>query len=188
MGMGHHNSALRPENCIFLFFVASISGYLWEVLLGRVAEGQWCNRGFFHGPWLPVYGTGAVLIFLLLYPHRKQPLRCFFLSAVIGAGVELFTGRLLHKLFCLRYWDYTGEFLHIGGYVCVYSVLGFALAGSVFVCSAAPFLLSCWERLPARPRRALLALLVLLFLADAALSLLSPNGGSGVAVPAPPTD
>lgn len=182
--MGHRVSVINPENCIFLFFVTAIVGYLWEVLLFFLAEGQLYNRGFFHGPWLPVYGTGAVLIFLLLYPQRRQPIRCFFLSAIIGAVVEFFTGKLLHTLFCRRYWNYTGAFMHIGGYVCMYSVLGFALAGSLFVCVVAPFLLTRFERLPRRMRRAILALLLFLFLVDAAVSLLSPNEGSGVAVPA----
>ncbi len=144
-------------------------------------EGRFYNRGFFHGPWLPVYGTGAVLIFLALYPQRRNLLRCFFLSAVIGAAVELFTGKLLHELFCRRYWNYTGEFMHIGGYVCLYSVLGFALAGSFFVCAAAPFLLSRWGRLPQKLRRTALTLLLLLFLADAAFSVISPNTGRGIA-------
>lgn len=180
--MRHRISAINPENCIFLFFVAAIVGYLWEVLLFFLAEGEVYNRGFFYGPWLPVYGTGAVLIFLILYPQRKQLVRCFFFSAIIGAAVEFFTGKLLHELFCRRYWNYTGEFMHIGGYVCMYSVLGFALAGSLFVCVAAPFLLSRFERLPRRIRRGFLALLLFFFLVDAVVSLFSPNEGLGITV------
>lgn len=182
--MRHRISAINLENCIVLFFVAAFVGYLWEVLLFFLTEGQFYNRGFFYGPWLPVYGTGAVLIFLTLYPQRKQPIRCFFLSAIIGAAVEFFTGKLLHTLFCRRYWNYTGEFMHIGGYVCMYSVLGFALAGSLFICVAAPFLLSRWERLPRRIRRTILTVILFFFLIDAAVSLFFPNEGSGIAVPA----
>ncbi|MCM1045897.1 MAG: putative ABC transporter permease [Candidatus Gastranaerophilales bacterium] len=168
------------ENCIFIFFLGSFAGYLWEVLLFFFLEGHFYNRGFFYGPWLPVYGSGALLIFLSLYSQRKRLLFCFVCSALIGGVVELFTGRLLHTVFCSRYWDYTGQFMHIGGYVCLYSVLGFALAGSLFTCYAAPFFLSCFSRIPRRIRRAILWTAVLFFLADACISLIAPNQGPGV--------
>ena len=177
-------SAKTLENCIFIFFLGSAAGYLWEVLLFFLLEGRFCNRGFCYGPWLPVYGSGTLLIFLLLYSQRKRLVYCFVCSALIGGVVELFTGCLLHTVFCSRYWDYRGEFMHIGGYVCMYSVLGFALAGTVFTCYAAPFFLSCWCRIPRRLRRRLLWAVTLLFLADLVFSLLVPNGGSGIAVPA----
>lgn len=171
----------HPINIVlFLFFAASVAGFLWEVLLFLIMDGTFRNRGFFYGPWLPVYGAGAVLIFTLLYPQRRRPLLCFFYSACIGAVVELFTGWLLETLFDRRYWDYTGQFLNIGGYICLYSVLGFALAGSFFNCLAAPFLLKYWEKLTLRTRHRILALLLLLFIVDTAAALIFPNSGRGV--------
>ncbi len=177
------NSCKTLENCILLFFAGSLAGYLWEVTLFFFLEGRFCNRGFFHGPWLPVYGTGALLIFLLLCSHRKRPVYCFVCSALIGAAVEFFTGRLLHTVFCRRYWDYTGEFMHIGGYVCLYSVLGFALSGTLFNCAIAPFLLSRFSRLPRRPRRLILGAVSAAFLGDLVFSLYFPNAGAGIAWP-----
>lgn len=59
-----------------LFLIASVFGYLWEVLLYLILYHSLVNRGFFHGPWLPVYGAGAVLLefflqgFSMLRPDR----------------------------------------------------------------------------------------------------------------------
>lgn len=178
--MKNKTYSYKINTILFLFFAASFAGFLWEVLIFLIKDGEFCNRGFFYGPWLPVYGAGAVLIFVLLYPKRKHPLLCFFYSACIGAVVELFTGWLLDTLFGKRYWDYTGQFLSIRGYICLYSVLGFALAGAFFTCLAAPFLLKYWERLSLRTRHRILAVLLLLFVVDAAAALIFPNSGSGV--------
>ena len=45
---------------VFFFFLASIGGFLWEVLIFLFQDGIFRNRGFLYGPWLPVYGAGAV--------------------------------------------------------------------------------------------------------------------------------
>lgn len=168
------------NTCLFLFFTAAAAGFLWEVLLSFFEKKQFVNRGFFYGPWLPVYGAGAVLLYLFLHKKKNRPLFCFFTAGLIGACVELFTGWLLNACFGLRYWDYRGQLFNIGGYICLYSVLGFALAGSAYICFFAPFLLRQWEKIPEKIRRHILGLLLVAFLLDAACSLIFPNTGRGI--------
>lgn len=54
----------------FIGLTVSIGGWLWEVLLFLVKEQRFVNRGFFYGPYLPVYGVGAVLLSILFYHKR----------------------------------------------------------------------------------------------------------------------
>lgn len=54
----------------FIGLTVSIGGWLWEVLLFLVKEQHFVNRGFFYGPYLPVYGVGAVLLSILFYHKR----------------------------------------------------------------------------------------------------------------------
>ena len=91
---------------IFFFFLGAFLGYLWEVLLFYVQDGVFCNRGFLYGPWLPVYGVGAVLMLLILRRFQKHPVKVFFLAVLLGSFVELFIGWFLAQVFHLRYWDY----------------------------------------------------------------------------------
>ena len=58
---------------IFFFFTGSVCGYVWEVLIFLVKEGTFRNRGFLYGPWLPVYGIGAVLFSVILSPRELLP-------------------------------------------------------------------------------------------------------------------
>lgn len=43
---------------LLMFFVFSVAGWLWEVMLSYVTEGSFVNRGVLHGPLLPIYGRG----------------------------------------------------------------------------------------------------------------------------------
>lgn len=177
-----HNWAIVSQ-LIFFFFLASSGGFLWEVLLFLVKEGSYRNRGFLYGPWLPVYGVGAVLIYALLTFLRKHPVRVFFLSALIGSGIELFIGWILDVIWNRRYWDYHGYFLNLNGYICLWSALGFGIAGMIWVCFLAGPLAKLWFCLSKKWRFGINALLILLFLFDCAAALIFPNAGTGITFP-----
>lgn len=165
---------------VFLFFIASLAGYLWEVLLYLVQEGSFRNRGFFYGPWLPVYGVGAVVILLLLRRIHSRPFLCFLLSAAIGTGVELLIGWLLDSLWDLRYWDYSGQPLNLNGYICLTSAAGFGLAGALWVCWLSVLCLKLWHKIPKRGQLLLITVLFFLFITDIAAALIFPNTGRGI--------
>lgn len=165
---------------IFFFFVASITGFLWEVLIFLVKEGRFRNRGFLYGPWLPVYGIGAVLFFVLLCKKKSHPLTVFLLSLFIGTGLELVIGWFLDTWWGLRYWDYTTYFLNFHGYICLFSAAGFGIAGTIWICLLSTPLKKLWFLLPVRLRRALNTILILLFVTDCAAALIFPNTGKGV--------
>ena len=49
-------------NLILLFFAYAFIGWCIEVTLKFFQFHRFINRGFLAGPWLPIYGSGAVLI------------------------------------------------------------------------------------------------------------------------------
>lgn len=165
---------------IFFFFTGSAAGFFWEVLIFLVKENRFRNRGFFYGPWLPIYGVGAVLLFLLLIKIKNHPIAVFLLSAVLGTAWELTAGWLLDAVWDLRYWDYSGYTFNFRGYICLWSALGFGLAGAVWVCFLSGFLSRLWLLVPSRIRRGVSTILILLFLVDCAAALIFPNAGRGI--------
>lgn len=60
------NNKDKIYNLICIFFVASIIGWIYEMIFYKVTENILENRGFLYGPYVPVYGFGAILIVLLL--------------------------------------------------------------------------------------------------------------------------
>lgn len=164
----------------FCFFTASMSGYLWEVFIYFFQEGTFTNRGFLYGPWLPVYGTGAILLYILLHSQYRLPLRVFLLSMLIGTLVELAVGFFLDYFWGLRYWDYTGWTGNFHGYICLLSALGFGFAGVLWICILSRFLSYLWNKIPASLQHIILTLLVLAFLIDCCAALILPNHGKNI--------
>ena len=170
----------NTEIYTFLFFSASLIGFIWEVVFTRIMHGEFYNRGFFYGPWLPLYGSGSILIYFFLHKKKKQPIVCFFLSGIIASTLELLTGLFQHALFGLRYWDYSGLPFNLGGYICLLSFLCFGFAGSFYITYAAPFLITKWSLLSTRPRQIILKLFILFFTMDFILAIFFPNKGPGI--------
>ena len=56
------------DQWVLLFFLYSVLGWVWESCYVSLKSRQWVNRGFLHGPWLPIYGSGAIVILLLTLP------------------------------------------------------------------------------------------------------------------------
>ncbi len=110
----------------------SFVGWLFEVLLFRLAYGNWYDRGFLTLPFCPIYGFTLLLIYLLLgTPLRggllfnrieKGRVRIFIFfifSAIIATISELVVGWTVEH-FCGRVlWDYSGYALALGRYACI---------------------------------------------------------------------
>lgn len=169
------------EKWLMLFFLFSAAGWVWEVLLTACTTGQWVNRGMLHGPWLPVYGAGGVLLAAVLGKLEKMSL-VVCLAAVIGGAVEYGTALVLEALYRQRWWDYTGAVGSIHGRVCLASLTGFAFAGWLAV-QAAPEVMRWFEQIPGSLRTVFCRCVSFLFALDWALSLVRPNMGYGISIP-----
>ena len=154
-------------------------------------EGTFRNRGFLYGPWLPVYGIGAVLFSVVLSPRellpdssgkykKNHPVTVFFLSALLGSGLELVIGWFLDLFWNLRYWDYSGYFLNFRGYICLVSALGFGIAGVLWVCIFSKILQKWWYHISLDFRKKWNMFWVFIFVTDCAAALIFPNTGHSI--------
>ncbi len=164
-----------------LFFGFSIFGWVWEVSLHLVSYGQLVNRGSLWGPWLPIYGSGSLLMLLLLRRFRRRPL-LEFCSAVVLAGVlEYATSYVMEQLSGgLRWWDYTGFFLNLNGRICAEGLLMFGIGGMLVVYLLAPLADNFIQRFHPKTLQVVCTLLALCFCADLVCSAIHPNQGEGV--------
>ena len=70
------------QNIYILFWFYSILGWIMETTKVSLNKKKFINRGFFLGPYCPIYGTGGVLL-LTLRDYQSEPLVVFILSVVI---------------------------------------------------------------------------------------------------------
>lgn len=108
---------------LFFFYIYCFIGWIWETCYVSVMQGKWVNRGFMRGPFLPIYGSGAIMILIFTLPFRTQAVPVFFFGMISATVLEYCTGVAMEKLFHVRYWDYTGKFLNLNGHICLVSSL-----------------------------------------------------------------
>ena len=166
---------------IMLFFVMSFVGWIWEVSLHLVTDGVFVNRGVMHGPWLPIYGYGSVMILLLLNKFRRKPAAEFVLAVVLCGCVEYFTSYYLEIAHNgTKWWDYTGYFLNLNGRICAEGLLTFGVGGMAIVYMLAPFLDSLFRKIPVKALMISGLVLIGIFAADQVYSSEHPNEGKGI--------
>ncbi|RRK34551.1 DUF975 family protein [Schaedlerella arabinosiphila] len=166
---------------ILIFFTLSFAGWVWEVSLHLITDGEFANRGVMHGPWLPIYGCGSVMILLLLNKFRRKPAVEFVLAMLLCGCVEYFTSLFLESLHGgTRWWDYTGYFLNLQGRICAEGLLTFGIGGMAIVYVLVPFLDGLFRKLPVRALIITACILSAAFAVDQVYSLKYPNEGKGI--------
>jgi len=117
-----------------MFFFYSAAGWLLESIYCSIGEKRIINRGFLTGPLCPIYGTAALVMTILIYnPFKDKPLIIFLLGIILCDIVEYITSLIMEKLFSARWWDYSYEFMNIGGRICLKHTLYWGIISVVFV-------------------------------------------------------
>lgn len=172
-----------PASLILLFFVFSAAGWGWEVTYHLVEDHMFVNRGFLQGPWLPIYGTGGVLILMVLKKYFDRPILLFFMIMGVCGVVEYATGWMLEAVFHEKWWDYSEYVLQIQGRVCLIGLLIFGLGGLVFVYGIAPWMDRKINHMKCHMQKLLCGILIVLFAVDIVYSIWHPNQGAGITHP-----
>lgn len=176
----NYNVKYSIVNIILLFFFISFIGWFWEVLLTLVQTGNYVNRGTLHGFWLPIYGSGSLLILILLKPFRDKPPLLFGMTMLLCGILEYFTSLYLEVTTGLKYWDYTGHVLNLDGRICLEGLLFFAIGGLVVVYFFAPLVNYFLNKIPMNYRIGISGILISAFIIDGIYTHFHPNTGPGI--------
>ena len=138
----------------FLFFIGSTTGWVLELLFRRYISSsnpdrKWINPGFCTGPYLPLYGCGLCVLFMiaalenlniLTNPFWNKAL-IFIVMVLSMTAVEYIAGLLSVKIFKVRLWDYSNEWGNINGIICPKFSLAWAVLGAVYYFLIHPYIM-----------------------------------------------
>ena len=129
----------------YLFFIGSLLGWGLEVVFRKFfssanPEHRWINPGFCVGPYIPLYGCGLCILYLLAMLGEKYGLEStrtgkallFLGMAVSMTVIEYIAGIMLLKLFKLRLWDYSKLWGNIQGLICPLFSFFWAVLGAIY--------------------------------------------------------
>lgn len=173
---GKEMAAVRFQSWFLYFWVYAVIGWIYEVFL-EVVVYRWgfSNRGFLFGPYLPVYGFGALLIIACLRPLSRKPLRVgkvsvmpvvvFAAIVLLTTVVELITSYLLEWTTGGWLWDYTRYSIQWQGRICLSASLRFGVGGMIILYILQPLVEKGVARLGDR-RKLVFGVLFVLFVLD----------------------
>lgn len=136
---------------LFLLFVAgSVIGCFLETCFALIVEGRFEIRvGLVYGPFIPIYGLGAVLLTLTLSRFYKASSPALFaISGAIGATFEYFCSWVQEMVFGTISWDYSHMPFNIDGRTCLAYAFMWGALGVVWVRELYPLFSRLIEKIP----------------------------------------
>lgn len=157
-------------NIFLLFVIYSVFGWILEVFAVGIGTKKFVNRGFLIGPYCPIYGTGSILMVLMLNKYKGDYLALFVLGATVCSILEYLTSYIMEKLFKARWWDYSNDKFNINGRICLRNAVAFGVLGTVLVEFVNPFIQSLILKLSMPIYYILCAVLFVIFVTDVSIS------------------
>lgn len=124
---------VTASQIVLAFTVYAFLGWVLEGNVRCLLERRLVNPGFLTGPFVPIYGVGALCILAATSGVRAQPLLVFAIGVVVATAVEFVGHLLLERLLGVVLWDYSDRFGNIQGRVCLGNSVGFGVAALAVV-------------------------------------------------------
>lgn len=129
----------------FIFFLGALLGWGIEVIYRRFSPAnknrEWINPGFLVGPYLPIYGFGLVLLYLMASLEKTaiieevtfgSKLILFILMSVVMTALEYIAGLIFIKGIKIKLWDYSNEKFNLNGIICPKFSIYWAIMGAFY--------------------------------------------------------
>ncbi len=137
----------------YLFFIGSTFGWVLEVLFRRFIssanpERKWINPGFCTGPYIPLYGEGLCILYLVASLEKYHifknaildKLALFLLMTVLMTVIEYIAGYCSLRFSHVRLWDYSREWGNVNGIICPKFSLAWGALGAVYYFFVHPYI------------------------------------------------
>jgi hypothetical protein len=118
---------------VLRFSIYAFCGWCLETSYRSANRRRFVNAGFLRGPFLPIYGLGAVAVLMLAPYLRRLGFPSEFLAyGLILTAIEYAVGIGCEKAFGVRMWDYSEDVLNLHGRVCLPFSLLWAFLATLF--------------------------------------------------------
>ena len=119
----HAIFSYTTDQWLLFFFIYCFCGWIFESTYVSLCKHRFVNRGFMRGPFLPLYGSGAILMLFVSIPVENHLVLVYLAGCIAATALEYVTGVCMEKLFKVRYWDYSKQKFNYKGQICLSSTL-----------------------------------------------------------------
>ena len=127
--------------CLWILVLGSIFGFFAEMLYALVyTRSIEIRRGLIYGPFIQVYGMGA-LAFYFLVKSEQDPKKLFFKGMIMGGVLEYLCSFFQEIFFGSVSWDYSGLLLNLNGRTSLQYCIYWGIIAVFFLKTVYPLLL-----------------------------------------------
>lgn len=108
---------------LFFFYFYCFFGWVFESAYVSVKKKQFVNRGFMRGPFLPIYGSGGIMMLVVSMPFQDNVFLTYIAGCIGATALEFVTGMAMEAIFKVRYWDYSNQKFQYKGHICLSSTI-----------------------------------------------------------------
>lgn len=160
---------------IAYFIIYSFLGWILESVYKTAIQKKPVNSGFLYGPFCPIYGVGAIIMYLFLFDFKGNPFLIFCLGFVVLSVWEYLVSVLLEKIFHTKYWDYTNKKYNLQGRVCLLNSIYWGILGIIFIQFIHPFIQQMLQYIPIQILQYICIIFTAYFIIDSITSIISIN-------------
>lgn len=118
---------------IMYFMIYSFCGWVLESTYKSILEKKIINSGFLAGPFCPIYGYGALIMYFALRDVTNNIIVLFLFGTIALSVFEYIVGLFLEIVFQTKYWDYSNRKFNIHGRVCLLNSIYWGILGIIFM-------------------------------------------------------
>lgn len=150
----------------YIFILYSIFGWIYESCLVSIQKKSLVNRGFLKGPVIPIYGCGALFVYLVLWGFRDNLLVVFWGGLFLATALEYLTSLIMELVFHTRWWDYSAHPLNFKGRISLFVSLFWGILSLLMIRIFQPGINYIIESLPRKAGEIIGYVIIPLFFVD----------------------
>ena len=159
----------------WIFIIGSVFGFVAEMLYATVYTRTLVIRqGLIYGPFVQVYGMGAVAYYFLIRKF-KEPKDAFFAGSIMGGILEYLCSFFQEILFGTISWDYSKFFFNLNGRICLLYCIYWGIIAVAFLKIVYPWLEKIELLIYKKSIRILTVFLMIFMIFDITISALAAN-------------
>ena len=159
----------------WIFVIGSIFGFVVEMLYATIYTRTLVIRqGLIYGPFIQVYGAGAVAYYLLITKF-KEPKEAFFAGAIMGGILEYLFSFFQEIFFGTISWDYSKFIFNLNGRICLLYCVYWGIIAVAFLKIIYPWIQKIEPLIYKKSVRILTVFMILFMTFDIAISSLAAS-------------
>lgn len=126
----------------WLFILGSVIGHIFEMIVVLFQKGYFETRqGLLYGPFIPVYGAGIVIYYLILKNIKTEnKVKIYLITMVLGGLTEYLFSYIQEKVFGTISWDYSYLRFNLNGRTSLLHCTYWGIAGVLYAIYITPLI------------------------------------------------